>query len=151
MQIDIYTDGGCHGNPGPGGWAYVILDESKRIIEEKSGGDKNTTNNRMELLAVINALEAASAMNTVGMNFVVFTDSQYVRQGITSWIYTWKKNGWITAAKTPVKNKDLWLRLDGFSLSVEWVWVRGHAGDVFNERCDTMTQSAITSFLSVNL
>ncbi|MDR0644376.1 MAG: ribonuclease HI [Treponema sp.] len=153
MRISIYTDGGCHGNPGPGGWAYVILDESTRIVAEKSGGERNTTNNRMELLAVINALEAVVAMSADGyaddvvVDSVVFTDSQYVRQGITSWIHTWKRNGWVTAAKTPVKNKDLWQRLDGFSLSVKWIWVRGHAGNIFNERCDAMTQSAITSLL----
>ncbi|MDR0786013.1 MAG: ribonuclease HI [Treponema sp.] len=147
MRISVYTDGGCHGNPGPGGWAYIILDESERIVAEKCGGEKNTTNNRMELLAVINALEAVSAMNADTVDSVVFTDSQYVRQGITSWIHRWKKNGWMTTAKTPVKNKDLWRRLDGFSLSVEWVWVRGHAGNIFNERCDAMTQSAITSLL----
>ncbi|MDR1216112.1 MAG: ribonuclease HI [Treponema sp.] len=149
MQISIYTDGGCHGNPGPGGWAYIILDESKCIVAEKYGGEKHTTNNRMELLAVINALEAVSVMrpDNNALDSVVFTDSQYVRQGITSWIYTWKKNGWITAAKTPVKNKDLWQRLDGFSLSVEWMWVRGHAGNIFNEKCDAMTQLAITSLL----
>ncbi|MDR1126725.1 MAG: ribonuclease HI [Treponema sp.] len=149
MRISIYTDGGCHGNPGPGGWAYIILDESECIVAEKYGGEKNTTNNRMELLAVINALEAVSVMisDNKSLDSVVFTDSQYVRQGITSWIYTWKKNGWITAAKTPVKNKDLWQRLDGFSLSVEWMWVRGHAGNIFNEKCDAMTQVAITSLL----
>jgi ribonuclease HI len=148
MRISIYTDGGCHGNPGPGGWAYILLDESQRIIAEEFGGDRNTTNNRMELLAVINALEAVSAMSRDdAVDYVVFTDSQYVRQGITSWIHTWKKNGWITAAKTPVKNKDLWQRLDGFSLSIKWVWVRGHAGNIFNEKCDAMTQAAITSLL----
>jgi ribonuclease HI len=149
MRISIYTDGGCHGNPGPGGWAYIVLDEFQCIIAKKFGGEKNTTNNRMELLAVINAFEAASAIGTGGeaVDCVVFTDSQYVRQGITLWIHRWKKNGWVTAAKTPVKNKDLWQRLDGFSLSVEWVWVRGHAGNLFNEKCDAMTQQAITSLL----
>ena len=143
----IYTDGGCSGNPGPGGWAYVIVDESSRsVLVEKWGAEKVTTNNRMELLAVISALEALSGLAQSG-EIKVFTDSQYVQKGMCSWIKDWKSRGWKTAGKTPVKNQDLWQRLDGLAagLPVSWHWVKGHAGNEFNERCDDLTQKAIFS------
>ncbi|MBN1649237.1 MAG: ribonuclease HI [Spirochaetales bacterium] len=135
-MIRIYTDGGCSGNPGPGGWAYVILADGKEI--RRSGGDKNTTNNRMELTAVIMAL--ADIKTTASIE--VFTDSQYVQKGISEWIKSWKKNGWKTAARKPVKNQDLWQKLDELSssLSIHWHWVEGHAGNAWNEICDSMVR-----------
>ncbi|MDR0877850.1 MAG: ribonuclease HI [Treponema sp.] len=145
-ELKIYTDGGCSGNPGPGGWAYVIT-KSLQIITEKWGAEKNTTNNRMELSAVIAALEALPSLSPSPGKVTVYTDSQYVQKGITQWIRAWKQNNWLTSGKKPVKNQDLWQRLDtlsgGFSLA--WVWVKGHAGDELNERCDQMTQEAIAS------
>ena len=143
----IYTDGGCSGNPGPGGWAYVIVsDSSEQIISENFGAEKITTNNRMELLAVISSLEALKSADTIG-DIKVFTDSQYVQKGITVWINDWKKRGWKTAGKEPVKNRDLWQRLDSLSdgLRISWNWVKGHSGNVYNERCDSLTQKAINS------
>lgn len=149
----IYTDGGCSGNPGPGGWAYIIVDDTRNhgetpdnIIEEKWGVEKNTTNNRMELMAIIAALEALSAHEQNG-EIKVFTDSQYLQKGMCEWIHDWKARGWRTAAKTPVKNTDLWQRLDGLAgkFLISWHWVRGHAGNIFNERCDKLTQKAIAS------
>jgi ribonuclease HI len=133
----IYTDGGCSGNPGPGGWAYVILSDGKEI--RRSGGEKQTTNNRMELTAVINAL-ADIGGSADGIE--VYTDSQYVQKGISQWIIGWKKNGWKTAAKKPVKNQDLWQKLDQLSaaLPIKWNWVEGHAGDTYNEICDQMVR-----------
>ncbi|MDR3341800.1 MAG: ribonuclease HI [Treponema sp.] len=156
MQIKIYTDGGCSGNPGPGGWAYVILgNKSSRgntgqpdIIAEKWGAEKNTTNNRMELQGVIAALETLTGLRVVPRKVTVYTDSQYVQKGISIWIHSWKKKGWITASKQPVKNKELWMRLDELSKTfpiITWEWVKGHAGNDFNERCDRMTQTAISS------
>lgn len=137
----IYTDGGCHGNPGPGGWGCVIVDGSAET--KYSGGEKNTTNNRMELMAAINALKAVSE-NSEWRNrkIEVFSDSQYVKNGITSWINSWKKNGWKTAAKKPVLNKELWVALDELycNLNVEWKWVKGHAGVKYNEICDQLCQ-----------
>ena len=143
----IYTDGGCSGNPGPGGWAYVIVNgPDGPVIEEKWGAAANTTNNRMELLAVISALESLSIPGLSG-DIEVFTDSQYVQKGITLWITDWKKRNWKTSSKAPVKNQDLWQRLDALSaaLPVSWHWVKGHAGNKFNERCDELTQKAISS------
>ncbi|MFP4510941.1 MAG: ribonuclease HI [Spirochaetaceae bacterium] len=141
--LTIYTDGGCHGNPGPGGWAYVMVHEHQ--ITECYGSAWDTTNNRMELLAVIEALRAGSTL--VGTDEVIdlHTDSQYVRNGITQWIHTWIRNGWRTAAKKPVKNQDLWQELHSIEtqLKVHWNWVKGHAGNVHNERCDVLVQKAI--------
>lgn len=158
----IYTDGGCSGNPGPGGWAYVIIKAKKElpasagqtetseqptIIAEKWGAQKNTTNNRMELSAVIAALEALTNLEESHGIVTVYTDSQYVQKGISTWIHTWKKNGWKTSDKKPVKNMELWQRLDELSSTflLTWKWVKGHGGNEFNERCDRMTQQAIAS------
>ncbi|MDR2468119.1 MAG: ribonuclease HI, partial [Spirochaetaceae bacterium] len=138
---------GCHGNPGPGGWAYVITREEagkQVIVKEAYSGEKLTTNNRMELTAVIRALETLSAgLPTRTATF--YTDSEYVKNGITLWIHDWKKRGWKTAAKKPVKNQDLWQQLDDLAAPLEltWRWVRGHNGTPLNERCDTLTQKAI--------
>lgn len=152
--MEVYTDGGCLGNPGPGGWAYVIVLDGKALTE-KWGAEKNTTNNRMELLAAINALEAlqnpanrnAWGGNLLGKPVRLITDSQYVQKGMKSWIHGWKAGGWKTAGKTPVKNKDLWQRLDilAAAFTVEWDWVKGHAGNFWNERCDALTREAIAS------
>jgi len=155
-SLKIYTDGGCSGNPGPGGWAYVMALETfqgPRVVEEKSGGEKNTTNNRMELTAVIESLRALKTANAGGApaqgslprRAVICTDSQYVQKGITEWIHKWKKNAWRTSDKKPVKNQDLWMELDSLAgeFSLEWEWVQGHAGVEFNERCDILAQEAI--------
>ena len=143
-EIIIYTDGGCSGNPGPGGWGVVISADG--IVKQISGGEKFTTNNRMELLAAINALSIIK--NTPkfgGRKIIVNIDSQYVKNGITNWIKGWKTKGWITADKKPVKNQDLWILLDELnsSLNVEWNWVKGHAGVEFNEICDSLCQQEI--------
>ena len=126
-MIVIYTDGGCSGNPGPGGWAFVVS-ENGEIREYRSGGDQSTTNNKMELTAVINALEYAKANGE--RDVVILTDSQYVKNGITVWIHSWKKNGWRTSSKAPVKNVEYWVTLDKLNdeLNVDWQWVKGHAG-----------------------
>lgn len=143
-DIVIYTDGGCSGNPGPGGWGAVILADGKDL--RLSGGERNTTNNRMELMAAISALSTVA--NTPDFNnrpVSVYADSQYVKNGITSWITNWKKNGWRTAAKKPVLNQDLWQKLDALnsSLNVSWNWVKGHAGIEYNEVCDQLCQTEI--------
>lgn len=139
--IAVYTDGGCHGNPGCGGWACVIIDgDAEKTL---SGGEAHTTNNRMELSAAINALSAISENSTWRASQIkIFSDSQYVKNGITSWIKNWKKNGWKTAAKKPVLNQDLWQKLDTLcaTLVVEWNWVKGHAGNKYNELCDALCQ-----------
>jgi ribonuclease HI len=142
-DIEIYTDGGCHGNPGPGGWAFVLTVGDFR--HEASGGAAVTTNNRMELEAVIRALEHASEAYEPEAPIVVHTDSQYVRNGITSWIHRWVKNGWQTAGKKPVKNRELWQRLLELDkrLQVDWKWVKGHSGNLENERCDSLVQIEI--------
>ena len=143
----VYTDGGCHGNPGPGGWGAVIIDGND--VRELSGGEAATTNNRMELTAAIRVLEAVLAEpGWAGKTVRVFIDSQYVKNGITDWIAKWKRNGWRTAAKKPVLNKDLWERLDALasSLPVQWVWVKGHAGVKYNEICDQLCQKEIAQF-----
>ena len=140
----VYTDGGCSGNPGPGGWACVIIDGEKE--EALSGGEKLTTNNRMELTAAIEALSAVVQNPQYGGRAGhIFCDSQYVKNGITSWIRSWKKNGWRTAAKKPVLNRDLWERLDALSasLDISWSWVKGHAGIKYNELCDELCQKEI--------
>lgn len=137
-KVEVYTDGGCSGNPGPGGWAYVML-ENGEVIDKSSGNEKNTTNNKMELTAVINAVKKINQLNCIG---IIHTDSQYVKNGITSWIFNWKKNGWRTANKKPVKNKELWEMLDNETSKVqlEWKWVKGHAGIEYNEMCDSMVR-----------
>lgn len=142
-NITIYTDGACSGNPGKGGWGAVILANSEE--HRLSGGEKITTNNRMELMAAIEALETV-AENPLwkNANITLISDSQYVKNGIQSWIHAWKKNGWRTANKEPVKNKDLWLELDEISseLKIRWQWVKGHAGNKYNEICDNLAVSA---------
>lgn len=141
----IYTDGGCRGNPGPGGWAYIIKNESIEI--SRSGGDLYTTNNKMELTAVIRSLEAVVKDSELAQRGIeLHTDSQYVKNGISSWINNWVRNGWMTAAKKPVKNKELWIELKKVSdkLSVTWKWVKGHAGDPLNEACDQMVNEEMS-------
>ena len=143
-EIIIYTDGGCSGNPGPGGWGVVISADG--IVKQISGGEKFTTNNRMELLAAINALSIIKNIPKFeGRKIIVNIDSQYVKNGITTWIKGWKAKGWITADKKPVKNQDLWILLDELnsSLNVEWNWVKGHAGVEYNEICDSLCQQEI--------
>ena len=137
--VELFTDGACSGNPGPGGWGVLIRwgNHEKTLC----GGEKETTNNRMELMAAIQALESL----TRGVNATLFTDSKYVKDGITQWIVNWKRNGWKTAAKKPVKNVDLWKRLDGAleRHTVEWQWVKGHAGHVENERADELARQGL--------
>lgn len=137
--VEVFTDGGCRGNPGPGGWGAVLRFGGHE--RELRGSEENTTNNRMELLAAISALEALTERCVV----VLTTDSTYVKDGITRWIRNWKANGWKTAAKKPVKNKDLWERLDDECLrhQVEWRWVKGHAGHPENERADGLANLAM--------
>ena len=152
ISLKIYTDGGCSGNPGPGGWAYVFVQQTFQgcqIIARNKGGAKETTNNRMELTAVIEALHALRSMGDVSRKAVVYTDSQYVQKGITEWIHTWKRNSWRTSDKKPVKNQDLWMTLDSLAgeLSLHWEWVKGHAGNEYNELCDAMTQEAIMEIM----
>ncbi|MEM1132800.1 MAG: ribonuclease HI [Pseudomonadota bacterium] len=136
--VRIATDGACKGNPGPGGWGAVIRFKDKE--KELSGGEAETTNNRMELLAAIEALNALTRSCTIELT----TDSVYVRDGITKWIHGWQKNGWRTAAKKPVKNADLWQQLVTAAErhQVSWHWVKGHAGDLYNERADTLASNA---------
>jgi ribonuclease HI len=138
-HVIIYTDGGSSPNPGTGGWAAILLSGVHQ--KELKGGDPHTTNNRMELMAVISALEALKGPSIVDLH----TDSQYVQRGISEYIHNWKRKGWLTAAKTPVKNDDLWRRLDTATQphEVKWHWVRGHAGDEFNERADELVGQAI--------
>ena len=138
-KVTIHTDGGCSGNPGPGGWAAVLSwNGSER---ELSGGEDLTTNNRMELMAAIMALEALKRPLRVDL----YTDSVYVRDGISRWIHGWKKNGWKTSAKGPVKNEDLWRRLDAACQRhlLNWHWLKGHAGHLENERCDRLASDEI--------
>lgn len=137
-HIDIFTDGSCLGNPGPGGYGAII--RYKHHEKELSEGFECTTNNRMEMLAAIVALESLKESCEVTLT----SDSQYLRQGVTQWIHGWKKNGWKTSNKKPVKNKDLWLRLDEMQQrhQIKWLWVKGHAGHPENERCDDLARIA---------
>ncbi len=139
--ITIYTDGACKGNPGPGGWGAWL--KSGQHERELWGGEPATTNNRMELTAVIEALSALKASSQV----VLYLDSEYVRNGITSWIHNWKRRGWKTADNKPVKNVDLWQRLDVLAQThqIEWRWVKGHAGDPGNERADGLANRGVAS------
>jgi ribonuclease HI len=170
MSIKIYTDGGCSGNPGPGGWAYVIVRDKApdtpkenqpgenrtkkalpvpegevKILAEQYGGEPDTTNNRMEMIAVASALEALSSLEIPSRHITVLTDSQYVQKGMSTWIQSWKKTAWRTSERKLVKNRDLWERLDELSANflINWVWIKGHGGNEFNERCDKMAQQAI--------
>jgi len=137
--VEIYSDGACRGNPGPGGWGALL--RSRGMEKELWGGEADTTNNRMELTAVIRALEALKRPSRVRL----YTDSQYVQKGISQWIRQWKRRGWRTADRKPVKNIDLWQRLDELAAvhEVEWHWVRGHAGHVENERADRLANKGI--------
>ena len=139
-MINIYTDGACSGNPGVGGWGVVIILENNEPIY-LNGGDNNTTNNRMELMAAIEGLKYFSKSK----NVTLFTDSKYVKNGIELWIYNWKKNGWKTASKKRVKNKELWLELDLeiAKHNIVWKWVKGHAGNEHNEKADFLARRFI--------
>ena len=136
--IEIYTDGACLGNPGPGGWGVLL--RWRGAEKELSGGEAEATNNRMELMAAIQGLEALKRPGRVTLT----TDSTYVKDGITKWIYNWKKNGWRSAVKKPIKNMDLWQRLDAAVVGhdVNWRWVKGHAGHAENERVDNLARAA---------
>lgn len=140
--VEIYTDGACSGNPGPGGWGALMIYNG--VEKELSGGEAGTTNNRMELMAAIRALEALKRPSKVAL----YTDSTYVRDGITKWIHNWKRNGWKNAAKKPVKNEDLWKRLDAALATheIEWHWVKGHDGHPENERADALARSGIEAY-----
>jgi len=146
-QLFAYTDGACSGNPGPGGWgALLIARDGDAVVKERalSGGEALTTNNRMELLAAISALEAL----TLDSSVIVVTDSAYVKNGVTQWIHGWKRNGWKTSGRDPVKNVDLWMRLDSAQARhvVEWRWIKGHAGHAENERADALARAGMAPF-----
>ena len=139
QRVEIYTDGACSGNPGPGGWGVVL--RWNGVEKELSGGERETTNNRMEMMAAIMALESLKRAVPVDL----YTDSTYVRDGITKWLHGWKANGWKTAAKKQVKNQDLWQRLEAAlrDHDIKWHWVKGHAGHPENERADELARSGI--------
>jgi len=146
-KLYAYTDGACSGNPGPGGWGALLqAKDGTEVVKERSlqGGEADTTNNRMELLAAINALEALERPSVI----TVVTDSAYVKGGITAWLFGWKKNGWKTSTKKPVKNVDLWQRLDTAQArhDVTWEWVKGHAGHPENERSDELARAGMAPF-----
>ena len=138
-MINIYTDGACKGNPGPGGWGALIIDGD--IENEIYGGENNTTNNRMEIMAVIMALQTVNTKNEI----TVFTDSTYVQKGINEWINKWKVNGWKASNKKEVKNKDLWVQLDSLvtKLQINWIWIKGHSGHPGNERADYLANQGV--------
>jgi len=143
-MIKIYTDGACSGNPGPGGWGYVILENGK--LHTGKGSESQTTNNRMELMAAIKALESARTDESL----YLYTDSTYLQKGITEWIINWKKNNWITSSKKPVLNKDLWVRIDqlNLELDIKWKWVKAHQSDnsndtLYNNMADELATGAI--------
>jgi len=139
-MIKVYTDGACKGNPGDGGWGVLIINGSEN--KELYGGEKNTTNNRMELMAVIMAIESIDRIQDV----TIFTDSTYVQKGISEWIINWKRNGWKSSNKQPVKNQDLWVRLDSLnSEQITWQWVKGHSGHIENDRADYLANLGVHS------
>ena len=147
MQLVAYTDGACSGNPGPGGWgALLVASKDGAVVKERElkGGAAETTNNRMELLAAICALEALERPSKL----TIVTDSAYVKGGVTAWLHGWKRNGWKTATRKPVKNDDLWRRLDTAQArhDVEWEWVKGHAGHPENERADALARAGMAPF-----
>ncbi|MDB5658833.1 MAG: ribonuclease [Cypionkella sp.] len=151
-DLFAYTDGACSGNPGPGGWGVLMLArEDGAVVKERTlfGGEAHTTNNRMELLAAISALEAL----TKASELTIVTDSAYVKNGVTEWIHGWKRNGWKTSGKDPVKNADLWQRLDTAQAKhkVMWRWIKGHAGHVENERADELARAGMAPFKPVKL
>ncbi|MBX3575995.1 MAG: ribonuclease HI [Rhizobiaceae bacterium] len=141
-KVEVFTDGACSGNPGPGGWGAIL--RFNGTVKEMSGGEAETTNNRMELRAAIEALSALKEPCAVDL----YTDSNYVRDGIRSWLHGWKKNGWKTADKKPVKNQELWQALDGAQQrhDITWHWVKGHAGHVENERADQLARDGMAPF-----
>lgn len=146
-DLFAYTDGACSGNPGPGGWGVLMIArEGGATVKERelSGGEAMTTNNRMELLAAISALETLSRPTEI----TIVTDSAYVKNGVTEWIHGWKRNGWRTAGKDPVKNVDLWQRLDAAQKThkVHWRWIKGHAGHAENERADALARAGMAPF-----
>ena len=146
-ELFAYTDGACSGNPGPGGWGVLLqAREGDRVVRERelSGGESLTTNNRMELLAAITALESLTRPSEI----TVVTDSAYVKNGITQWMHTWKRNGWRTADRKPVKNAELWQRLDAAQArhEVRWEWIKGHAGHAENERADELARAGMKPF-----
>ena len=146
-ELFAYTDGACSGNPGPGGWGVLLRAmEGERVVKERelSGGEPETTNNRMELLAAIHALEVLERASTI----TVVTDSAYVKNGVTGWIHGWKRNGWRTAGRKPVKNVELWQRLDQAQArhDVTWEWVKGHAGHPENERADELARAGMAPY-----
>jgi ribonuclease HI len=148
-DLFAYTDGACSGNPGPGGWGVLMLArEDGKVVKERTlnGGEAHTTNNRMELLAAISALEALTRVSEL----TIVTDSAYVKNGVTEWIHGWKRNGWKTAGKDPVKNVDLWQRLDTAQAKhkVIWRWIKGHAGHIENERADELARAGMAPFKS---
>ena len=143
-MIKIYTDGACSGNPGPGGWGYVIVENGK--LQSSKGSESQTTNNRMELTAAIKALENARKDESL----YLYTDSTYLQKGITEWIVNWKKNNWITSSKKPVSNKDLWIKIDrlNLQLDIKWIWVKAHQSDnsddsYYNNMADELATGAI--------
>jgi len=140
MKYTIYTDGACSGNPGPGGWGAVIFDQDKKQ-KNISGNAKNTTNNRMELMAPIMALKKIKSKSEV----TIFTDSTYVKNGITEWIKKWEKNDWKNANKKPVKNKDLWIKLNDLckKYKIDWKWIKGHSNNKYNDLADDLATRAI--------
>jgi len=146
-DLFAYTDGACSGNPGPGGWGVLMLAmDGETVLKERElcGGEEDTTNNRMELLAAISALDALERRSAL----TIVTDSSYVKDGLTKWIHGWKRNGWKTAAKKPVKNEDLWKRLDEAASrhDVTWEWVKGHAGHPENERADELARQGMQPY-----
>ncbi len=138
LDYIIYTDGACLGNPGPGGWATIIFDKKNKKRIQRVGSEVTTTNNRMELTAIIESLKSIPLQS----NLIVFTDSKYVINGVQSWIFQWKKNNWLGSNKKKVKNKDLWILLDDLTKNheIKWNWVKGHSGDQFNEEVDKLAR-----------
>jgi len=147
IELTVYTDGACSGNPGPGGWgALMVAHEGAAVVKERElkGGAVDTTNNRMELMGAISALEALERPSTL----TIVTDSAYVKGGVTGWIHGWKRNGWKTSARKPVKNVDLWQRLDLAQAQhkIDWKWVKGHAGHPENERADELARAGMAPY-----
>jgi len=146
-QVEIYTDGACRGNPGPGGWGVLLLSNGTR--KELCGGDVATTNNRMELMAAIQSLSALNRRCSV----ILYTDSEYVCRGISEWLVNWKKRGWKTANRKPIKNEDLWRELDALAVQhdIDWRWVKGHAGNAGNERADQLANDGLEKSLQASM